>query len=424
MSHRLGKVQFWIEWSPNGVQATPAGGGSPLQADSLAGLKGMVAGPCVILLSRRSTFVKATRLPNARAADLEQIVAMQANQLFPTVSGPMTHGFLLTNDVNPEGRLAVLVAVSVATLERIYEEAKEAGIQIEGAIPVSLGATIIAHNDGETTAAIVESTNEGLAIDVVKDGALIYSRVTPTMGASNAKSEIARTFAAAGVDAAPTLGNDDVAGVDRHTSERCATAMAKSHVDWSTALLELPSAVEDRSRIQVRSRAQLAMLLAVACVGCAAIVYDWRDEASQQANKARSAHQSELQGWTRQRDATQTERDKFTKISEELKRAFEPKQPASDVIAAAGNLAPAGVWLTGVNYERGKDVQIRGVAMTNEAVKCFLETMGSSSRFRDVRLVFANNALIETSSVVQFSVSAHVVGNLPPFKTKQELKKR
>ena len=35
------------------------------------------------------------------------------------------------------------------------------------------------------------------------------------------------------------------------------------------------------------------------------------------------------------------------------------------------------------------------------------------SRFRNVQLIFANNAEIEGTPVVQFAITAHVVGNFP-----------
>ena len=63
--------------------------------------------------------------------------------------------------------------------------------------------------------------------------------------------------------------------------------------------------------------------------------------------------------------------------------------------------------------ERGKHIQIRGTAKTSETVAEYIRALQAEPRFRDVRLVFANNAAIETNQVVQFSVSAFPVGNLP-----------
>ncbi len=77
------------------------------------------------------------------------------------------------------------------------------------------------------------------------------------------------------------------------------------------------------------------------------------------------------------------------------------------------NQAPADLWLTGVTAERGKSVLVRGTATRSEAVAVFLDRLAKTGRLRDVRLVFSSNAVIDQAPVVQFSISAFPVGNLP-----------
>jgi Tfp pilus assembly protein PilN len=82
-------------------------------------------------------------------------------------------------------------------------------------------------------------------------------------------------------------------------------------------------------------------------------------------------------------------------------------------LALASALAPSDVWLTGVTFERGKPLLVRGTALSGASVAAYLQSLSGQSRFRDVKLVFANDATIETTQVQQFSISAHAVGNLP-----------
>jgi hypothetical protein len=58
-------------------------------------------------------------------------------------------------------------------------------------------------------------------------------------------------------------------------------------------------------------------------------------------------------------------------------------------------------------------ISIRGTAKDPEGVATFVKALAEQKRFRDVKLLFANSAEIESEPVVQFSVTAIAVGNLP-----------
>jgi len=58
-------------------------------------------------------------------------------------------------------------------------------------------------------------------------------------------------------------------------------------------------------------------------------------------------------------------------------------------------------------------VQVRGSARNSADVKQFLNNLEQQSRLRDVKLAFANTGKIEDTPVVQFSITAFPVGNLP-----------
>ena len=77
------------------------------------------------------------------------------------------------------------------------------------------------------------------------------------------------------------------------------------------------------------------------------------------------------------------------------------------------NDLPKNAWLTNVGVGRGQNIVIRGTATTGDDVAAYVQALSKEARLRDVKLIFANNSLIESTPVVQFSVSAFPVANLP-----------
>lgn len=405
------KIDVWIQWSMGKVVAQMSDGAS-VTAEHLSELKGRVRGNAVILVGRGAAFVKSVRLPNIRNADYRAMVALQAPQVFPA-SDTLSLGYQLSENISPEGRLATVAAIPTATLEEIYASAQQAGLQVLGAIPASVGSAHIAKSKGHLEAVVVESTDDGFGIDVVQNGVTAYSRVAPATADLN--SEVARTLAAGGYSERPII----MAG-GAEPGLRAADAIRTQMV--CEPLIELPSAVEAKERAAVATRSRLAALMAMAALLAAALVYDGRDTAAKEAQKQRVAFTNGLRQSLKRKTAAEKVETQVKELLATYNRAYGPSQKPSDAIIAAGNLLPKNVWLTGVNFERGKDLQLRGIAMNNEAIQLYLESLSAQSRFRDVKLVFANNSTIETTNVVQFSITTHIVGNLPTLKTKQEIK--
>jgi Tfp pilus assembly protein PilN len=101
------------------------------------------------------------------------------------------------------------------------------------------------------------------------------------------------------------------------------------------------------------------------------------------------------------------------KVQAAIDRGFHPAQTVTDMMATATNVAPQGVWLTGLAVERGKTLTLRGTATNGDGVTNYQRSLVDEERFRDVKLVVVNNTEIENTPVVQFSFSAFPVGNLP-----------
>ncbi|HLO97838.1 MAG TPA: PilN domain-containing protein, partial [Fimbriimonas sp.] len=108
--------------------------------------------------------------------------------------------------------------------------------------------------------------------------------------------------------------------------------------------------------------------------------------------------------------------------AEQLGYAFQPAQKASDVLKVVSGLVPSGVWLTGVTFERGKVLQIRGTGTNPVAVSNYVRALTKQSRLRDVKLLFANSTDIEGTPAVQFSITAFPKGNVPILETGKKKK--
>ncbi|HWA83954.1 MAG TPA: hypothetical protein VG820_10990, partial [Fimbriimonadaceae bacterium] len=65
----------------------------------------------LVALSRRSTFIRTLRVPNASKSDVRRILQVQIGQLFPVPANELSFDFHLTQDVNSEGRLAIVAAI-------------------------------------------------------------------------------------------------------------------------------------------------------------------------------------------------------------------------------------------------------------------------------------------------------------------------
>jgi Tfp pilus assembly protein PilN len=96
-----------------------------------------------------------------------------------------------------------------------------------------------------------------------------------------------------------------------------------------------------------------------------------------------------------------------------LTRGLKPGQRISDALLSVANDVPEGVWLTGMSLDRGKPMVLRGTAKSSEGVSEFVNKLSSNPRLREAKLVFANQGSLNQTPVVQFSITAVAVANLP-----------
>ncbi len=168
-----------------------------------------------------------------------------------------------------------------------------------------------------------------------------------------------------------------------------------------------------REKRRVAGRTRFGALLATATLMVLVLVWDIRDSEETVARRGEGTWARTIGKLRSIRKARLGEADGSTQARTALDRAFDVAQPLGDIAVHLGDSLPADVWLTGMAIERGKPVQIRGTAKTNDAVAAAVDALSRSDRLRDVRLLFANATRIDQSPVVQFSITATAVGNLP-----------
>lgn len=400
-----------IEWSPSWVRAVDIVTGKTAEGTNLGELGTVLNGQkeALVGIGRNAVFLKTVRLPKATPEDLRRIIAVQIPQLFPLSANEISFDFLQTSDITPDGCLTLVAAMRADDLRQMRYELRQIGITPVRVLPVALAAPAIAASAGAKTALVAECLPSGLALDVVQDGVLRLSRIAPR--SADAQVEARRTLAAARLDEAATVAVGDVGLPDALPAFGSSIRLLNDAP--ATFNFELG---EDRERLEkklVADHMSRALLLMAAALVLVAYVGLNHHDAVVAADESQAS-------WTRQMtklraadEAQSAEASQIIAAQYQVDRAFHPPQPVSDISAVVADSLPPGAWLTGLNVERGKPIEIRGTARSAADVATLVSNLGASPRLRAVRLLFANSGTIGQAPVVQFDISAFAVGNLP-----------
>jgi Tfp pilus assembly protein PilN len=413
MSKGSHQVMPVIEWSPGGCSVYDPLKDRLVHVDSLASAKA-ITGPDVILaLSRRASFLRTTRLPDAAKSDVAKILALQLGQLFPVDPSTVSVDFAMTANKSIDGRLAVVAGVQTDTLREVYRQIKEVGLRPLAIVPSALGASLLAKHLGKTECAVVRETADGLAIDIIHEGELFASRLTVlSHEPEGVESEVCRSFAMAKLPCADSIatGGFSFAGAAASTPLTDLKFLSTEVLDIN---LELPEELAKRQAHRLTRAKNLALLMWVAALGVGAVIYDIRAGDAGLIAKDDQRWSRTLSGLRKTKVQAEAKATELEKVNKSVLLAFQPKQRLSDVAVVLSSKTPQGVWLTGFNLERGKMATVRGTGVNEVAVQQYLTNLTNEPRLRDVKLIFANNGTIEATNVVQFSISAHIVGNFP-----------
>lgn len=403
-----------VEWSPGQCRLYDPETGVITAGNTVADFTSQLRGrrKVVVAVSRRSSFVRATRLPDLPKPEMKAILAHQLVQLMPMPPGEASVDILPTDDVTSEGRTVFVAAVRNVVLRELYDELKRAGLEPETITPSAFASCKIAQRQGMSECAVVSNTPEGVAIDLVMKGVVRSSRVVPTPGDSDGiMEEVERTFAASKAPQLPIVatGSLSLPGAVSENSDPLSV-LSEGDIDLK---LELPEVEAAQMQKLLKQKQGLAMLMWVAFLGVAAVVFDIRNQEAEKLNAGQARWEKRLiLDRADHKFAEQRAREIRAK-KEVLESAFQPKQSLDDVISVLTTLTPKGVWLTAVTLERGKRVNVRGTSLERSSVTAYLNGLTKQSRFRDIKLNFANSGQIQETPVVNFSIAAHVVGNFP-----------
>ncbi len=411
---KIGQVPV-VEWSQHGVRCYDPNSGALSEGGTVAEALAKIGSPRKVglALARSVSFVKVIHLPDVPKEDALRILQLQAGNHFPSDAASMAFDFVFIGAPEAEGRPALAAAVKVDALERAHLELKQAGATAVWTRPTAIGSQFLAEELDAADALILEQTPSGLALDAVTGGRLAYSRSTlGTFTPEQVRAQVARTLAAAGMVEASVILAGEVGYEGPHIESKMPVLDMLSRAEIEMDIV-LPSVRAKAENKKVQSRRTLAVLAFSACFLYGINMYLERDEANAKLASQRKKWTSQ----TRQGEKMKTElTSKLAKLNSQdalLKNSFQPAQSPADVMTVVANNVPEGVWLTGLTIERGQLLQIRGTARQNDALARYVDSLNISSRFRDVRINYANNAAIDETPVVQFSISAHVIGNLP-----------
>lgn len=409
MSRQSGNSAPVIEWSSNHVRSFVPGVGMT---------EGIPAGAAVarVALARRNTFVRNVGIPNVGAADAEKILRLQLPKVFPVAAEDLVFAYRLASESMPEGRAAIVSAARADILRSLHAQTREAGVRVTEVVPAAYGSQLLAKSMALADVAVVDRTPDDWTIDIIANGELRYSRTVPLeTDAAALEAEICRTFGMAGMPCGKILAASglDLEFADIRSEKSTLESLLGSEAEGLRIGLELPEVLAKRAQGEIAKRARLSVLMAVAAIAAGAFVFFERAEDVEKVRLAETAYKKDADAMREAKDAIQSDVTALRPKQELLDRAFRPAQRASDVLGAITALVPSDIWLTGVMFDRGKPVQLRGTALDSNSVARFLESLSENRRFRDVKLVFANDALIEETRVNHFSISLHAVGNLP-----------
>jgi hypothetical protein len=415
-----------IEWSPEACLVTdPATHAISSHVSPTEALASMGNPKRITLaLGRRQVFVKAIRLPDVPLDEARNLLRFRLEDLFPLPAADVAYDLIATQDVNAEGREFVIFATKSETIKQARALFNHAGAKIDRIIPASLGSEKL--GDSALSSIIIAPSSEGIALDAIDRGHVIYSRVAgPVTTQAEIEGEIARVSAASGL-VNPTLIAHSSLQELVSPNVRISNEHPLNLLSAMTSELDLrlPEDLALASSSKLNSRKRLAFYLGLCCALAVGAAWWSRDDENTKVKKVQERYAKRTDSLKRQTSLLATEITKLKGHEIMVSDGIEPKQTLSDVVTIAANAAPDGLWLTGLNVERGKDLSVRGTALSNAQLAAFVDGLSASARLRDVKLAFSNINTIGETPVVQFSITAHVIGNMPLTDPKKDKRAR
>lgn len=392
----------------------PVVGQSPEAALDQAGVRG----PLTVALSRRAIFVKQLPLPVTGKSELRLIVEGQISKLFP-LDGAVAFDTVATDVTTGEGRMTAVYAAPGTTIEAIRDALR--GWSIEAVVPEALGSVGIAQAAQLNDAIVVEPIPGGFGIDVIHHGVLIYSRAPLRQPTTSVISEeVELTLAAVGIEGLPVIA----AGGLRYEHAKQATSTSAAQVLANQiphgVHLQLTEDLLAKAKKASASRSRLAGLLALATICAGGLSYLDRSDAQAAIDAKETVWRAKLSRLRREQQRVEAEALKVGALAKRTKQMISPAQPVADILTHLSNLVPEDAWVVGLNFDRGRPIQIRGAALNEAAITAYMDALNHSDRLKDAFLVSTSRTEIDNRPLVNFTVTLRAVGNVSvePLKSK------
>ena len=408
-----------IEWSPDQIRVLDPHSlkSSLYESLSFANLSGREA---IIAVRRGSVLIRTFYVPNAPRPDVRRILEVQLARVLPFSPGEYVFDFRVGDRLTAKGKVAVVGAIKTELLNRIYNEAEQAGIRIKAVLPAAMGAWQATQSMAQRDAAVVEVVGETLNIDIVQEGELWYSRTVPSprigglLDSESVNDEIFRTFAIAEAIPSTTLGPAHAAlSLDVILPRETLSYLAEPNViSRNLFSFELPSRVAARLQRQEQWRAGRAISAALVALMMVSYLAATQYQAITSVEDETKYANQKVQAAAKEVKLALEEESQYAKDMQILNVAFHPGQTVGDVVTTLANSAPKESWLTSIAIGRDRPMTLVGTAISDASVSQFVGDLAKSPRFSEVKATSMNRGVIGKQVVTDFIIGGRTHGLL------------
>jgi len=393
----------------------------------------------VVCLPARAVVIRRVELPPAEADQLPQLVAFEAQRHLSLPVDQLATGYceLASASKGAAGCEVLLAVTRRAELARLERALQACGLRVEGYAAAPLGAAdawleAATPSPGVKSWLLVAPEEDGLVAQAVSEGLPVFTRFLPRNGGSW-KGDLRRSLAAHSIQAPETavqevllaggvnpeglgallglpirsIGGGTVPGGGELSAEWAALAgAARQWLGIGSYPLRLePQGRPEAARSQGRSRALAGM---VAALALAVALGGWQFDRQRRS----AADLAEADRLTQQASQDRKVTTALVKQREKLKAqwsalggtATSGSEAPLELLRRAASLAPAGVWLTEMTFERGQPLRLQGSTRDATQVGRWQRSLEQVGGFRAVELGYLRSATVGETAITQFRI--------------------
>lgn len=393
----------------------------------------------VVCLPARAVVVRRVELPPADADQLPQLVQFEAQRHLSLPIDQLATGYceLTASNGGTAGSEVLLAVTRRAELARMERSLQAAGIRVEGYAVAPLATAdawleAAAPGAGLGSWLLVAPEEDGLVAQAICGDLPLFTRFLPRNGGSW-KGDLRRSLAAHTIQSPDTavqelvlaggvdpeglaallglpvrsVGSGTLPGFDELSAEWAALAgTARQWLGAGHYPLRLePQGKPEAARSQGRSRAVAGM---VAALALAVALGSWQFDRQRRS----AADLEEADRLTQQSSQDRKLTTALAKQREKLKGQWgalegtvsSADDPPLELLRRAASLAPAGVWLTEMSFERGQPLRLQGSTQDAAQVGRWQRSLEQAGGFRAVELGYLRSATVGDTAVTQFRI--------------------